>query len=855
MRFRPYAWMPRPLKWLARAFTVLVVLGLVLAGVGVWTVRASFPQLAGELKVDGLTGKVTVYRDKTGIPHIYADSSDDLFLAQGYVHAQDRFFEMDFRRHVTAGRLSEMFGSATLVEDKVIRTMGWRKVAEAELPMLTEQTRRHLDSYAKGVNSWMDQHEGFTSKSLEYAVLKLTNFGYEPEPWTPVDSLSWLKAMAWDLRSNMADEIGRALAASRLPRERVEQLWPGYPFDTHQPIVAQGSVTRRGFDQDVEPGADTDQVDTGTGRPDTGALTRAAEALRAVPSLMGDPKGGNGIGSNSWVVGGKHTGSGKPLLANDPHLSANMPSVWYQAGLHCRTKSAECPFDVTGFTFSGVPGVIIGHNDKIAWGFTNLGPDVADLYLERVKDDSYLFMGDWKPLTTRIETIKVAGGDPVRLTVRETMHGPIVSDVMRDVKDTLPGAATAFQEKADAVALKWTALEPGRSADAIFALDAAQNWQEFRAAASRFDVPAQNLIYADTKGNIGYQAPGRIPVRTRGDGTWPVPGWTGEYSWQSTIPFDELPSVYNPPEGYIVTANNAAIDPERYPRMLTKDWAYGYRSQRILDRLQAELRKGKVDAEAMGEVQQDTHNGFAQFLVPKLMALKVAGASGDARDLLRTWDYSQGAGSSPAMYFNAVWRHLLIETFNDDLPENAWPTGGDRWFEVVRVMLDNPGDPFWDDARTSGTETRDDMLRRAMAMAYDELSTRLGPDVKAWRWGDLHALTLTNQTFGTSGIAPVEWLFNRGPLPVSGNDDAVNAAGWDVQEDYAVNWLPSMRMVVDLADLDRSQWINLTGASGHAFHDNYWDQAPLWAGGRTTPMLAREESIKKAARNTLILRP
>ncbi|MEV0421816.1 penicillin acylase family protein [Streptosporangium canum] len=855
MRFRPYAWMPRPLKWLARAFTVLVVLGLVLAGAGVWTVRASFPQLAGELKVDGLTGKVTVYRDKTGIPHIYADSSDDLFLAQGYVHAQDRFFEMDFRRHVTAGRLSEMFGAATLVEDKVIRTMGWRRVAEAELPMLTEQTRHYLDAYAKGVNSWMDQNQGFTAKSLEYAILKLTNFGYEPEPWTPVDSLSWLKAMAWDLRSNMSDEIGRALAASMLPRGRVEQLWPGYPFDTHQPIVTQGSVTRRGFDQDVEPGADTGQVDTGTGRPDTGALTRTAEALRAVPSLMGDPKGGNGIGSNSWVVGGKHTGSGKPLLANDPHLSANMPSVWYQAGLHCRTKSAECPFDVTGFTFSGVPGVIIGRNDKIAWGFTNLGPDVADLYLERVKDDSYLFMGGWKPLTTRTETIKVAGGDPVRLTVRETMHGPILSDVMENVKDTLPGAATAFQEKADAVALKWTALDPGRSADAIFALDAAQDWQEFRAAASRFDVPAQNLIYADTKGNIGYQAPGRIPVRTRGDGTWPVPGWTGEYSWQSTIPFNELPSVYNPPEGYIVTANNAAIDPERYPHMLTKDWAYGYRSQRILDRLQTELRKGKVDAETMGEVQQDTHNGFAQFLVPKLMALKVAGASGDARELLRTWDYSQGAGSSPAMYFNAVWRHLLVETFNDDLPESAWPTGGDRWFEVVRVMLDNPGDPFWDDARTSGTETRDDMLRRAMAMAYDELNARLGPDVKAWRWGDLHALTLTNQTFGTSGIGPVEWLFNRGPLPVSGNDDAVNAAGWDVQENYAVGWLPSMRMVVDLADPDRSQWINLTGASGHAFHDNYWDQAPLWAGGRTTPMLAREESIKKAARNTLVLRP
>ncbi|MFF5206791.1 penicillin acylase family protein [Streptosporangium sp. NPDC000396] len=840
--------MPRPLKWLARTLTVFVGLGLILAGVGVWTVRESFPQLAGELKVDGLTGKVTVYRDKTGIPHIYADSPEDLFLAQGYVHAQDRFFEMDFRRHVTAGRLSEMFGSATLTEDKVIRTMGWRKVAEKELPALSEATRHYLDAYAKGVNSWMEQHKGFTAKSLEYSVLKLTNFGYEPEPWTPVDSLAWLKAMAWDLRSNMSDEIGRALAASRLPRERVEQLWPGYPFETHQPIVNQGMVTERGFDQNEEPGRN----DT---RLDTGALTRAAEAMRAVPNLMGDPKGGNGIGSNSWVVSGKHTGSGKPLLANDPHLSANMPSVWYQAGLHCRVVGAECPFDVTGFTFSGVPGVIIGHNDKVAWGFTNLGPDVADLYLERTKDDSYLYMGAWKPLTTRTETIKVAGGEAVQLKVRETMHGPILSDAMNSVKDTLPGAAAAFQEQADAVALKWTALDPGKSADAIFELDTAQNWHQFRAAASKFDVPSQNLVYADTEGNIGYQAPGRIPVRTRGDGTWPVPGWTGEYSWQDTIPFNELPSVYNPPEGYIVTANNAVIDPERYPHMLTKDWAYGYRSQRILERLKTELQKGKVDAATMSRVQQDTYNGFAQFLVPKLLDLNVAGPAADARELLRTWDYSQGTESAPAAYFNAVWRHLLIETFNDDLPESSWPGGGDRWFEVVRVMLDRPGDPFWNDTRTPNAETRDDMLRRAMAMAYDELSARIGPDVKAWRWGDLHTLKLTNQTFGTSGIAPIEWLFNRGPFPVSGNDDAVNAAGWDVQEDYTVGWLPSMRMVVDLSDMDKSEWINLTGASGHAFHDNYWDQAPLWASGKTTPMLAREESVKKAAANTLTLTP
>ncbi len=852
MRFRPYAWMPRPIKWLARVLSVLVVLGLLFAGAGVWSVRASFPQLEGELKVRGLTGKVTVYRDKTGIPHIYADSPDDLFLAQGYVHAQDRFFEMDFRRHVTAGRLSEMFGSATLTEDKVIRTMGWRKVAEKELPLLGEQTRRYLDAYAGGVNAWMEQNNGFAARSLEYVLLRATSPDYSPEPWTPVDSLAWLKAMAWDLRSNMTDEIGRALAASKLPRGRVEQLWPSYPYDTHQPIVTRGSVGERGFDQDEEP---KKSVTEPPGTPATGALIRAAAAIRAVPSLMGDPAGGSGIGSNSWVVGGKHTKSGKPLLSNDPHLSASMPSVWYQTGLHCRAKGPECPFDLTGFSFSGVPGVIIGHNDRISWGFTNLGPDVADLYLERIKDDSYLFMGDWKPLTTRTETIKVAGGADVQLKVRDSMHGPIISDVLQSTKDTLPGMDAVFEEKGDAVALKWTALEPGRTADAIFALNTAQDWQQFRAAASKFEVPAQNLVYADTAGNIGYQAPGRIPVRSRGDGTWPVPGWTGEYAWQSTIPFSELPSVYNPPEGYIVTANNAVIDPTRYPYNLTKDWAYGYRSQRILDRLSDAVKDGKVDVAAMSALQQDTDNGFADFLVPKLMDVKIAGPAEDARELLQKWDRSQGEDSAPAMYFNAVWRHLLIETFNDDLPEGAWPGGGDRWFEVVRVMLDKPNDAFWDDGGTPRTESRDDMLRRAMAQAYDELNAQLGPDVKDWRWGDLHSLKLVHQTFGTSGIGPIEWLFNRGPFPVAGSDDAVNAAGWDVQSDYTVGWLPSMRMVVDLGNLDESQWINLTGASGHAFHDNYWDQAPLWASGRTVPMLAREESVSKAATNVLTLSP
>ncbi|GAA3110875.1 hypothetical protein GCM10020001_031750 [Nonomuraea salmonea] len=344
---------------------VLLALAVVLAGVLVYTVRRSFPQVDGSLRLPGLSGSVEIYRDKSGIPHIYADTAADLFMAQGFVHAQDRFYEMDFRRHLTAGRLSEVYGAATLDNDKALRTMGWRRVAEQELPELAQETRDFLAAYAKGVNAWLAANPNASDRSLEYSLLKLQGSGGKPEKWTPVDSLAWLKAMAWDLRSNMEDEIDRALALTKLPRERVEQLYPGYPFDRHAPIVNEGGIRQGRFEQ--RPPQQGPQQRPQQRTRAARALTQAAKTLSDVPETMSAADRA-GIGSNSWVVSGEYTEGGKPLLANDPHLAPNMPSVWYQAGLHCRKVSEECPYDVTGFTFSGVPGVIIGHTDKIAWG-------------------------------------------------------------------------------------------------------------------------------------------------------------------------------------------------------------------------------------------------------------------------------------------------------------------------------------------------------------------------------------------------------------------------------------------------------------------------------------------------------
>ncbi|MFC4532382.1 penicillin acylase family protein [Sphaerisporangium dianthi] len=913
MRFAPFARLSRPLRWGARVLTAVLVAALVLAVAGVWTVRRSFPRLDGELRLPGLSAQVTVLRDGHGIPQIYASTPRDLFMAQGYVHAQDRFWEMDFRRKTTAGRLSELFGASTLEVDKVVRTLGWRRTAERELPLLDPRTRQALADYAGGVNAWMRQHEGFADKSLEYAVLKLTNGSYTPEPWTPADSLAWLKAMAWDLRSNMDDELERALDASAVPAARVDQLFPAYPFDRHQPIVTGGAVRDGRFAATPTEGATATAAGgatataiggatataaggaTATARGAGGAaapaqvrragpdqatarvLADVARTLRAVPSPLGtDGTDRAGIGSNSWVVGGAHTDTGKPLLANDPHLGPRIPSIWYQAGLHCRVRSAACPYDVVGYTFSGMPGVVIGHNDRVAWGFTNLGPDVTDLYLERTKGDTYQVGDSFRPMETRTEQIKVAGRPTETLTVRSTEHGPIISGVLGGAKNALPGAAVRTGEIESGatggpgtgaandgrlpagtheleIALRWTALDPGRTADALLLLDTAANFEQFRTAASFFEAPAQNMIYADVDGNIGYQAPGRIPVRAGGDGRWPARGWTGKEEWKGFIPFEELPTAYNPPEGFIATANNAAIGPS-YDRFLTSDWAYGYRSQRIVDRIRQAMSKGKITAAVMGDVQMDSANGLAPLLVPHL--LRAGAKVPEVGELLAGWDFSQGRDSAPAAYFNAVWRHLLQRTFDDELPEGGRPGGGDRWYEVVRSLLDRPGDAWWDDVRTKGrVETRDDMLVAAMGDAAGELRAALGDSPRDWRWGDLHTLELTNETFGTSGIGPVEWLFNRGPLKLGGGKDAVDATGWDASKGFEVDWVPSMRMVVDLADLDRSRWVNLTGASGHAFHPNYDDQAGLWADGATTPMRQTESAVRKDAADTLTLTP
>ncbi|MDX3074962.1 penicillin acylase family protein [Streptomyces sp. MI02-7b] len=939
----------------------LIVIGVVLllvAGIAfgsywsVATVRASLPQTAGTLQLKGLSGPVQVKRDGNGIPQIYADTPQDLFRAQGYVQAQDRFYEMDVRRHLTAGRLSEMFGSGQVETDAFLRTLGWREVAQTEYDTkLSQTTKDYLQAYSDGVNAYLAGHKG-ADLSVEYAALSLTN-DYTPEKWTPVDSVAWLKAMAWDLRGNMQDEIDRALLTSRLNAKQIASLYPAYPYARHRTIVDSGTVntvtgayeppnsatsgasgdtsgtgtgTGAGTGTETGTGTGTGTGTTGTGTStDTGStvdeaagnlqsqLASLSGTLDQIPALLGP--NGNGIGSNSWVVAGGHTTTGKPLLANDPHLAPQMPSLWYQMGLHCTAVSKACPFDVAGYTFSGMPGVVIGHNQSIAWGMTNLGADVTDLYLEKLSDDSYFYDGKQLPLKTRQETIKVAGGADRTITVRSTNNGPVVSDRSSEllkVGDRAPVDNSAPDRgNGYAISLKWTALQPSKTMDAVFELDTATGWEEFRAAARDFAVPSQNLIYADGKGdhgNIGYQAPGQVPTRAAGyDGTYPAPGWDPKYQWGKPIPFDAMPWEFNPPRGYIVTANQAVVDQRKYPYLLTQDWGYGTRSQRINDLIASKIKdSGLVSMDDMQKMQSDSSSEIAKLLVPYLLKIDIKNDKDDyvrnAQKLLESWDYNQDADSAAAAYFNAVWRNTLKLAFGNKLPkelrpkgqcltvpatdrsgpvddlsgksklvrecgqrdaDQAQPDGGDRWFEVVRSIIKDEDNPWWTTSPTAFFDkdsgkprtTRDELLAQAMKDARYELTAKLGKNIDTWSWGRLHQLELRNQTLGTGGPAVVRWLLNRGPWNLGGGEAAVDATGWNAAGGYEVVWVPSMRMVVSLDDFDKSRWINLTGASGHAYSAHYSDQTTKWAKGELLPWAFTKQSVDASTDDTLALTP
>ncbi|MDY6875049.1 MAG: penicillin acylase family protein [Chloroflexota bacterium] len=812
-------------KIIAAIVIVVLVVGLVGFGYGTFAVRRPWPKTGGTIQVDGLQAETTIIRDSWGVPHIYASTTHDLFFAQGYVHAQDRFWQMEFWRRIGSGRLAEILGESGLDSDRFIRTLGWHRTAAQELGQLDAETWVVLEAYAEGVNSYISTHRG--RLGLEFTILGFTGVEFEPEPWTPLNTLTWAKVMAWDLRGNMDDELVRAHIAARMGTSAVGVLVPPYPDG--YPVIVPHPL--------------------------------AEASLQAVPeaAFEGHVLGaGDDLGSNNWVVTGSRTETGTPFLANDPHLGIQMPSIWYEVGLHCEPVGLDCPYNVVGVSFASTPGIIIGHNDHIAWGVTNLGPDVQDLFIERINPENpnqYEFQGEWLDMEIVREEIQVAGEDePVVVFARITNHGPIINDVVGGAEEDW---AFGWQP----LALSWTALQPGTLVRSIALMDKAQNWDEFREALSYWDVPSQNFVYADVEGNIGYQAPGRIPIRASGDGSSPVPGWSGEYEWVDYIPFDELPRAFNPPEGYIVTANNAVVGPD-FSHFISMDWSPGYRARRIEELIEADSSLSLADIQAM---HGDSSPVWAEDVLPYLLVLPAidpsAGSGPDsdrlaeALEMLRAWDRRAGRDSAGAALFEAFRVHLVDLTFGDELGEQLVRRARGKVMVALVDFLADEDSPWFDDVTTPEVETRDEILLRALEEAVEELTETLGRDMARWRWGDLHTATFENQSLGQSGIGPIEALFNRGPVPVDGTIATVNNTGYSLSNPYDVVIIPSYRQIVDLGDLPKSVSMHTTGQSGHPFHTHYDDMIDPWRNIEYHPMLWQRADVEAGADGVLVLTP
>jgi penicillin amidase len=828
--------------------------------------RGPLPKHAGELRVEGLYDTVEILRDEWGVPHIYASNMHDLFFAQGYTQAQDRWWQMEFYRHIGSGRIEELTGKNddVIEADVLIRTLGWRQLVEREVELLDLETKTILQDFADGVNAYiMSRNSG--DLALEYGVLKLVGKKIKVEPWTPLDTLVWAKVMAWDLGPAGNSEEKRSKLYELLGEQMTDQwLTPPWPYGEKPTIVQSEDIDTTGSTVIAKAGS-------GAGLTDIYALA-SGDVLPDINFVFGK---GKGIGSNNWVVSGNLTESGMPLLANDPHLGIQMPSIWYEIGLHCRSAEGQNLVDVTGFTFAPMPGVVLGHNSSIAWGVTNNGPDVFDLYRIRVNPNNpfqYEWNGTWRDMTVRQETIRFAGSaETVTIQVRETHLGPIINDNKLD-KQT--GKLMGLNNE-DPMALRWTALDPSTLAQSVLAINEARNWEEFRDALRYWDVPSQNFVYADIYGNIGYQMPGRIPIRAGNhSGLIPVPGWTSEFEWQGYVPFENLPSVLNPKRGYIATANQAVVPLEYYDKLaqelgegrnyvFSREWDYGYRAQRIVDMLNDEA---KHTIESFQRIQGDNKSLSAEELMPYLASLDIENSElADARDWLLEWDYQFDRESPQAVLYTHFWARLLDNLFNDQLlnvkldDEDIQAYGTDTDMRAIYLLMKEPDNAWWDDVRTANTiETRDDILLRSFQEGYANAIAELGKERGKWKWGDLHTATFVSLPLGESGTGFIESMVNRGPYAVSGTMATVNNTAWvadEEEEGFAVDYLPSMRMIIDLSDLTKSVSMHTTGQSGHPYSSHYSDMIDPWRNIEYHSMLWSREQVESSAVARLILNP
>lgn len=777
----------------------------------IWLSRRNLPHAKGALKLKALQAPVEIIRDPWGVPHIYAQNAQDLFFAQGFVHAQDRLWQMDFQRRVAAGRLSEVLGKEALDADRWIRILGIRRVAERGLALLDPESLGYLEAYAKGVNACIEQEPW----PIEFTLLR-----YRPEPWTAADTLSWVKMCAWSLSYNWETELIRARLIAKLGAERAAQLEPAC-YKSCPSIVPPGTYAANLGDA---------------------ALKRAAQAR----PFTGPPLQA-GVGSNNWVISGTRTTSGAPIVANDLHIALALPALLYENHL------VGGGFDVIGATFPGVPGVVVGHNGHVSWSLTTSFADVQDLYLEHLRraEDGrvqYEYQGKWLDATLRREEIRVRGGQTSIEEVIATRHGPIINALLKELPTEQP------------LALRWAALEPDISMQAVFRMNAAKDCAEFRDALRAWAAPALNIVYADAQGNIAYHLIGKVPVRANGPSLVPVPGWSGEYEWTGYIPFDELPQFSNPPAGYIASANNR-IAGDDYPHYISCEYALGDRAKRIVELIQA---RDKLDLAYSRHMQLDRLSLTARATARYIGQLQIEDPElADVVSLMRSFDGRLEA-DSPAACVHGVWLwRMIYRTLAGKLGEltkhyaghgptpglTEWSVFGVRSWEWLLEVLADPHSPWFD---LGHGETRDDVMRLVLQETVDYLKAKFGPEIHRWAWGKLHTLTCVHPLARTRAL---KHFFNRGPYPMGGDGSTLWASTTLEVGNDATMVGPAYRFIVDLGNLRDAQAQLMPGQSGRPGDMHYDDQIKSWLDGDYHPMLYAREDVERRARGTLRLAP
>jgi len=803
----------RLLVWLLGALGALLLLAAAAAGGGYAYLRGSLPKVEGTVRLAGLKSEITVLRDAWGIPHIYAASIDDAMFGLGFVHAQDRLWQMEMNRRVGAGRLAEVLGPRALETDKFLRTIGVARAARANLERLDAETQGTLEAYAAGVNAFLATNPVLPP---EFWLLRVT-----PQPWMPVDSVAWTKMMAWDLGGNWKNEVLRMRLAKNLSLARINEFLPPYPGES--PLHIQ----------------DLHELYRALG-VDTVRLAQSAEQIEAATSAYMI----EAAGSNNWVVSGERTVSGKPLLANDPHLGLTAPPVWYFAHL------VAPGLDAIGATLPGVPAIVLGRNQRIAWGFTNTGPDVQDLYIEKLEDDGkYLTPDGPRTFETHVETIRVRGAEDVRLAVRTTRHGPVISEVSRSAGEVTP--------RGHVLAFSWTALAvDDRTMQSALKLAQAGNWREFLTAAEDYQAPQQNMVYADVDGNIGFVAAGRVPVRKPENdlkGLAPAPGWLAKYDWDGTLPFGALPQLLNPRKGAVVTANNKIVPPD-YAHFITSEWQPPYRANRIEAMLDAQPRHSIA---SFARMQADDASLAVRELLPYLKATQPR--SEDARRALAriaTWDGTMAKNLPEPLIVVAWWRELTRRIYADELGDAFRLNWRPRATFVANVLADRDGQSHWcDDVNTPASETCAEVLTDSLEAALADLRRRFGGDLQQWRWGAAHAAVHEHRPLGREKwLAPYFDII----VPSAGDAYTVNVGRsnfFDDAEPFANRHSASLRAIYDLSNLEKSLFIHSGGQSGNPLSPDYAAFSDAWAKGEYIPMRTRRAAIEAGGVKRLVLKP